>query len=145
MRTRVPAALLLVLSWLLPAIGHGEIASQVAAVMAPAQAAAQTPAQTPAQAPAEAPVRASVRTVVRAEAHRPAAASLRSTPPPQPLAQARPSGHDQAGPAGQALPAAGPARPRPSWTAVVRPLVSRSAADRPQGAPAARAPPSTVL
>ncbi|GGT40890.1 hypothetical protein ACFFV7_39985 [Nonomuraea spiralis] len=141
MRTRVPAALLLVLSWLLPAIGHGEIASQVAAVTAPAQAAAQTPAQTP----AEAPVRASVQTVVRAEAHRPAAASLRSTPPPQPLAQARPSGHDQAGPAGQALPAAGPARPRPSWTAVVRPLVSRSAADRPQGAPAARAPPSTVL
>ncbi|NUO98397.1 MAG: hypothetical protein HOW59_10750, partial [Nonomuraea sp.] len=32
MRTRLPAALLLVLSWLLPAIGHGEAAHQVAAV-----------------------------------------------------------------------------------------------------------------
>ncbi|MFI9597966.1 hypothetical protein [Nonomuraea sp. NPDC052265] len=113
MRTRVPAALLLVLSWLLPAIGHGEIAPQV--------------------------------TAIRAAIDRPAVVQLSSTPPPPPLAQVRHGGHDQAGPGGQALPAAGPARLLRVWSAVVRRPAARAAADRPRGAAAARAPPSTVL
>ncbi|MEV4400088.1 hypothetical protein [Nonomuraea sp. NPDC049607] len=125
MRTRLPAALLLVLSWLLPTIGqaaghgtgpgigHSQVAPQVAAI--------------------------------RAAIDQAAAVQLGSTPPPPPLAQIRHGGHDQAGPGGPALSAAAPARLPQVWSAVVRRPGSRAAADRPQGAAAARAPPSTVL
>ncbi|MER6583461.1 hypothetical protein, partial [Nonomuraea sp. NPDC001023] len=88
MRTRLPAALLLVLSWLLPATGHAEVAAQVAA-----------PAVTQAVTQAVEQV-----TAVQAAADRLAVAQLGSTPPPPPLAQVRQAGHDQAGPGGQALP-----------------------------------------
>ncbi|MEU1729222.1 hypothetical protein ACNF49_24985 [Actinomadura sp. ATCC 39365] len=125
MRTRLPAALLLVLSWLLPATGHAQVAAQVAA-----QAVTQAVTQV---------------TAIQAAADRPAVAKLGSTPPPPPLAQVRQAGHDQAGPGGQALPAAAPARLLHVWSAVVRRPALRAAADRPRGAAAARAPPSTVL
>ncbi|MGW2223336.1 hypothetical protein ACWCSD_50800 [Nonomuraea sp. NPDC001684] len=129
MRSRLPAALLLVLSWLLPATGHAEVAAQVAAqVAAPAVTQAVTQV-----------------TAIQAAADPPAVAQLGSTPPPPPLAQVRQAGHDQAGPGGQALPAAAPARSLHVWSAVVRRPAVRAAADRPGGAAAARAPPSTVL
>ncbi|MFF0866061.1 hypothetical protein ACFYUV_30210 [Nonomuraea sp. NPDC003560] len=130
MRSRLPAALLLVLSWLLPATGHAEVAAQVAA---PAVTRAVTQAVTQ-------------LTAIQAAADPPAVAQLGSTPPPPPpLAQVRQAGHDQAGPGGQALPAAASARSLHVWSAVVRRPAVRAAADRPGGAAAARAPPSTVL
>lgn len=131
MRTRLPAALLLVLSWLLPAIGHGEAVHQVAAVH---QAVVQAPAgeRTLGQEPLS-------------QAGPGPLPQVRQGPLPQPAAQVRHAAHDQAGPGGQALPAAVAARLPRSWAAVVRRPAPRVPAARPHGAAAARAPPSTVL
>ena len=117
MRTRLPAAILLVLSWLLPAIGHGgEVVHQVTTAH---------------------------ETVLQAV---PGNEIARQGPLPQPAAQVRHAAHDQAGPGGQARPAATAARLPRSWAAVVRRPAPRVTTARPGGTAAARAPPlSTVL
>ncbi|WP_336213909.1 hypothetical protein [Nonomuraea sp. LPB2021202275-12-8] len=115
MRTRLPAALLLLLSWFLPAAGHAHAAAQVAAVHEAVWQAEQHPGarQTPYQPPS-AHARAGSYTAI-------------------------------GGGGGTAVLATGGQRARISWVVVVRRPATGTPVVRLQAATPARAPPSTAL
>jgi hypothetical protein len=114
-RTRLPAALLFLLSWLLPVAGQATAAQQVAAPIAQ-QVASRTPGQPP---------------EARQLPYEPATARVWAGP------------HGAAGPSGAALLAAGPPGFGHAWAVVVATAVMGAPADRRPLAAPARAPPST--
>jgi hypothetical protein len=112
-RTRLPAALLLLLSWFLPAAGQAQLAA--AHVVAVPDTARQT------------------------EQH----PGARQAPSPPPHAHARTGAYDTTGGNGPAVLPAGVPAPGPAWSAVVRRIGGDGPPARHQSAGLARAPPST--
>lgn len=123
MRTRLPAALLLLLSWLLPAAGHAPLGAQAPQAVRAAQVSAS----------AETARHAEQHSGARQQPSHPASAHTRAT-----FAEAIAGG-------GPAVLTSGLPHPRTAWAAVVRRPATRVPPARARADTPARAPPSTAF